>query len=85
MLAMYGEDYLRTLWQDMGGGPKAAKIISEEMNEWVTEANFDYLAKLYHWKRKLDKNHPLAIAAERGTIEKAYYSHLIFPGDEGYE
>ena len=85
LLDRYGEDYLRTLWEENGGATKAAKIISDDLGWWVTEARFNYLAKLYNWKRKIRKDHPLALGVQRGNHDKEKFPHIIFPGDIGYE
>lgn len=85
MLAKYGEPYLRKLWQDNGGATKAADIISEDMRVWCQEGQFDYLAKLYNWKRKIRPDHPVALGVKYGTTKKEDYPHIIFPGDDEYE
>ena len=85
MLNKYGEPYLRKLWQDMGGATKAAEFISEDMGVWCTSGRFEYLSKLYNWKRKIDPNHPIALGVKYGTTKKEDYPRIIFPGDEEYE
>ena len=85
MLAKYGEPYLRKLWQDNNGGTIAARIISNDMHAWVKESQFDYLAKLYNWRRKIRPDHPLAVGVARGNVDSKAFPHIIFPGDEDYE
>ena len=85
MLAKYGEPYLRKLWQENGGATMAAKFISKEMNIWVTEGRFDYLAKLYSWRRKIRPDHPIALGVQYGHAKKEQYPRIIFPGDNDYE
>ena len=85
MLNKYGEPYLRKLWQDNGGAPKAAEIISKDMGVWCKEGQFDYLAKLYGWRRCIRSDHPIAVGIKKGTANKEDYPRIIFPGDDGYE
>ena len=85
MLDRYGENFLRKLWQDMGGATMAAKVISKDMGYWVTEGRFDYMAKLYGWRRKIRPDHPIALGVAMGTTKKEDYPRIIFPGDEDYE
>ena len=85
MLAKYGEPYLRKLWQDNGGAPKAAEIISKDMGVWCQNGQFEYLAKLYGWRRKIRPDHPIALGIQYGTAKKENYPRIIFPGDDGYE
>ena len=85
MLAKYGEPYLRKLWQDNGGATKAAEIISEDMRVWVKEGQFDYMSKLFGWRRKIRPDHPVALGVLYGNANKEQYPHIIFPGDDEYE
>jgi hypothetical protein len=85
MLDRYGEPYLRKLWQDMGGATKAAEHLSKEMGYWITESRFDYMAKLFGWRRKIRPDHPIALGVQYQTTKKEQYPHVIFPGDNEYE
>ena len=85
MLFKYGEKFLRKLWEDMGGATRAAKFISKDMGVWCTEGRFDYLAKLFGWRRKIRPEHPIALGVRYGTTKKEDYPRIIFPGDEDYE
>ena len=85
MLAKYGEPYLRKLWQDHGGAPGAAKVISDDLGVWCTPGRFEYLSKIHGWRRKIDADHPIAIGVLRGNANKEDYPRIIFPGDEEYE
>ena len=85
MLDRYGENFLRKLWQDKGGAPGAAAVISKDMGVWCTCGRFEYLAKLFGWRRKIDPMHPIALGVLRGTTNKEDYPRIIFPGDEDYE
>ena len=76
MLSRYGEPSLRKLWQDNGGGTIASRIISMDMGRWVTEAQFDYLAKLYNWRRKIRPDHPIAIGVAIGNLDPNYFKQL---------
>ena len=85
MLAKYGENFLRELWQDMGGATRAAEAISKDMGVWCTSGRFEYLSKIYNWKRKIDADHPIALGVKYGTTKKENYPRIIFPGDNEYE
>ena len=85
MLDKYGENFLRKLWQDMGGGMGAAEYISKDMGVYCTSGRFEYLSKLYNWKRKIDPMHPIALGVLRGTTKKEDYPRIIFPGDNDNE
>ena len=85
MLDRYGEPYLRKLWQDMGGAPGAAKVISDDMGVYCTSGRCEYLAKLFGWRRKIDPMHPITLGIKYGTTKKEDYPHVIFPGDNDYE
>ena len=85
MLDRCGEPYLRKLWQDMGGATKAAEYMSNEMGCWVTEGRFDYMAKLFGWRRCIRPDHPIAVGVQYGTTNKIEYPRIIFPGDDEYE
>ena len=85
MLDKYGEKFLRNLWETMGGAPGAAKVISDDMGVWCTSGRFEYLAKLFGWRRKIDESHPIALGVKYGTIDASDYPRIIFPGDEDYE
>ena len=85
MLEKYSEPYLRKLWQDMGGSTMAAKVISDDLGCWVNESRFDYMAKLFGWRRKIRIGHPIELGVRYGTTTKEQYPRLIFPGDENYE
>lgn len=85
MLAEYGEPYLRKLWQENGGSTMAAEIMSEKMGYWVTAGRFEYLSKLYNWRRNIRPDHPISLGVKYGTKKKEDYPRMIFPGDDGYE
>ena len=85
MLNKYGEPYLRKLWQDMGGGIRAAEYISKDMKVYCTSGRFEYLSKLFNWKRKIDPMHPIALGVKHGTTKAEDYPRIIFPGDIDYE
>lgn len=82
MLTKYGEPYLRKLWQDMGGAPGAAKVISDDLGVWCTSGRFEYLAKLFGWRRKIDPMHPIALGVKHGTTNKEDYPRIIFEDDD---
>ena len=84
MLKRYGEKFLRELWQDMGGATRASEYMSKEMGVWVSEGRFDYMAKLFGWRRKIRSDHPIALGVKYGTAKAEDYPRLIF-GDEDYE
>ena len=85
ILERYGEPYLRKLWETMGGAPGAAEFISKDMGVWCTSGRFEYLAKLFGWRRKIDESHPIALGVKYGTTKKEDYPRIIFPGDKDYE
>lgn len=85
MLKDYGEPYLQKLWQQSGGAPMAAEAMSEKMGCWVTAGRFEYLAKLFNWRRSIRPDHPIALGVKYGTKKKEDYPRMIFPGDDGYE
>ena len=85
MLARYGEPYLRKLWQDNGGATKASRIIADDMNLWVTEMQFFYLANIYNWKRKIRPDHPITKCVRSGRHKREQYTHLIFPWEKEYK
>ena len=76
---------MRKLWQDTGGAMKAAEYMSDEMGYWVTEGRFDYMAKLFGWRRCIRPDHPIAVGVQCGNMKKEDYPRIIFPGDDDYE
>ena len=85
MLDRYGEPYLRKIWEDKKGAIGAAKVISDDMGVWCTPGRFEYLSKLYNWRRRIDADHPIALGVLRGNKNGEDYPRIIFPGDEDYE
>jgi len=69
----------------MGGANKDAEFLSKDMGVWCTSGRFEYLAKLFNWRRKIDPMHPIALGVLHGTTNKEDYPHIIFPGDDDYE
>jgi len=85
MLNRYGEPYLRMFWQHNGGATKASRIIADDMNLWVTELQFFYLANKFNCKRKSRPDHPIVKYVQSGIGNRAMYRHLIFPWEEEYK
>lgn len=64
---------------------RAAEYMSKEMGCWVTEGRFDYMAKLFGWRRKIRPDHPIALGVKYKTTKAEDYPRMIFPGDKDYE
>lgn len=78
LLKKLGEGRVVGYWQHHGMY-KAAKLLSDEMQEYVSPYVLRYMSNKYDWKRPVNKLSAIYKGVKSGTVPAAYYKHLIFP------
>ena len=78
LLTTVGHDRLYKLWAKHGMY-KTAKLLSEELNWWVSEYVIRYMSNKYNWQRTVtDKNLPVYKGVLNGRVKPEYYKHIKF-------
>ena len=78
LLRTVGQDRLFQLWE-AHGMYRASKILSDELNWWVTEYVMRYLSNKFNWQRVIsDKNLPIYKGVLNGSVPADYYKHIKF-------
>ena len=58
---------------------KAAKELSEMLDENIGFSTIRYLSQVFGWKRPVNPKSAIYLGVRRGTVPASYYKHLIFP------
>ena len=83
LLVKIGEKRLQELWVKYGMY-KSAKILSVELQEYVSFSTMRYLSQIKNWIRPINKLSPLYKGYLAGNVDPSRYKHLIFPTEENY-
>ncbi len=81
LLKKLGEGRVVEYWQ-RHGMYKASKLLSIEMQEYVSPYVLRYMSNKYDWKRNCNPKSAIYKGVKAGTVPAAYYKHLIFPTEE---
>ena len=81
LLKKLGEGRVVGYWQ-RHGMYKASELLSKEMQEYVSPYVLRYMSNKYDWKREVNKLSAIYKGVIAGTVQAAYYKHLIFPTEE---